>query len=124
MSVYPAPDLRPPKVDRQYYDVVGKPNLGDPGLLTVDEFRDQSVTQVRGCYGVFDTALPHMRQMGRTYNEVLTHAAAGEFRMISPPVLRWVQSKRYGVRPIVFVQWVELYAATRSQARKKYLNGA
>lgn len=111
------PSIEPPKVNLQFYEQTGRPTIGDPVIMTADEFNKQTQTVVRGCYGVFDAAIPTQLQFGRTYHEVLTYAGTGEFRLISPPVLRWVTSETYGVRPLIFVQWVELSVATNSTVK-------
>jgi len=111
------PSIKPLPVNAQYYEQTGRPLIGDPVMMTPEEFSKQSQTVVRGCYGLFDAAIPEHEQFGRTYYQVLTYAGTGEFRLVAPPVLRWVTSERFGVRPLIFVQWMELATATRAMVR-------
>lgn len=127
MPVIPNASLEPPAVSNQFFEQSGKPIMGDPADVPWSEFSQQAMTVVRGCCGNFDTAHPNQQQMGRTYHEVLTHAAAREFHVWTPPLYRWVTCEKYGVRPIVFIQWIELSYASRNTVRdinkKRFLNG-
>jgi len=98
--------------------MTGKPTLGEPVPLTSDEFFNQSRQFRRGCYGVFDTAKIDHTQSGRTYHEVLTKISCGEFAIIGLSQTCWVSCNKYGVRPLVFIQWSETMNSTPSQTRK------
>lgn len=114
MAVYPNPSVSPPPVNLQYYEQSGRPVIGDPANVPWSEFAQSARTVARGCYGTFDTAHLEQRHFGRTYREVLTYAATQEFVIWTPPMYRWVTCEKYGVRPVVFVQWTELASATRT----------
>ena len=120
---FPYVSTQPPVTNTQFYPHTGKPTIGDPAVVTLDEFYSQRAVFKRGCYGVFDTAKPDQVQFGRTYHEILTKTATGEFRLIGDRRYEWVTCSKYGCRPLVFVEWAELTESTLSQVRKDPVAG-
>jgi hypothetical protein len=60
----------------------------------------------RSGYGNFDTANQGLQCFGRTLQEVLTRAAAGQYH-ITFKTHAWVTDETLGTRMMVFVSWVE-----------------
>lgn len=120
--MYPLPSVEPPRnYGFQFFAQTGRPNIDGPLLMTPQEFADSSVSVCRGCYGLFDSMKKEERQFGRTLYEVLSFAGAGLYQLVGSPVLHWVTSPQYGVRPLVFVVWIELQQATQQTVRRDVL---
>lgn len=132
--LYPYSSETPLESSNQYYGAFGRPYAGNldggQSALTPEDVRRTSGTLVRGCYGLFDTAQKGQTHFARTLDEVLTKVSAQEFRLVAPAQYHWINTPQHGVRPLVFLQWMELSLAPQAVVReamrhdsKRFLSG-
>lgn len=126
MAIYPVVSRQPPAAEsHQYYGQTGRMLISDQSRdWTRDEYRAQTATVARGCFGVFDTAIPEQKHFGRTLDEILANVAAGQFCLMADVMYRWVQSKQRGARVLVFVQWVEIRDMPKTDVQRQASRGA
>jgi hypothetical protein len=107
MAVFPVVGEQPSgQISYREYGFSGVPYVGDPELFTRKSFAATTAMAVRSGFGNFDTAKVDQICFGRTLQEVLSKAAAGEFKIVTMRE-QWVTCEKFGVRVMQYVQWVE-----------------